>query len=164
MGHSVDEFYDHLKTTSDAGRKLPNWCVVTILHAWRTLWTDFSGARRGELYLEVSLCPCLQRVLLTDIGFVSSTAGPIPHTVREIIYPFVLGLRSILTSQPGSIKKGNRKSEILLRDAEVGSTLGQFLSLTSSVCSKSPRSHPSIKAKSTNTQRRLLTTVGKRFS
>jgi hypothetical protein len=31
MGRSVDEFYDHLKTTSDAGRKLPNWCVVTFL-------------------------------------------------------------------------------------------------------------------------------------
>ena len=28
MGRSVDEFYDHLKTSSDAGRKLPNWCVV----------------------------------------------------------------------------------------------------------------------------------------
>jgi hypothetical protein len=31
MGRSVDEFYDHLKTSSDAGRKLPNWCVVTFL-------------------------------------------------------------------------------------------------------------------------------------
>jgi alpha-mannosidase len=27
MGRSVNEFFDHLKTSSDAGRKLPNWCV-----------------------------------------------------------------------------------------------------------------------------------------
>jgi hypothetical protein len=33
MGRSVDEFYDHVRTTSDAGRKLPNWCVVTFLPA-----------------------------------------------------------------------------------------------------------------------------------
>jgi alpha-mannosidase len=59
MGRSVDDFYDHLKTSSDAGRKLPNW--------------------RGELYLEFH--------------------------------------RGTYTSH-GSIKKGNRKSEILLRDAE----------------------------------------------
>ena len=58
VGRSVDEFYDRLKTTSDAGHKLPNWCVVTFLRAWRTLWTNFAGARRGKLYLEVRLCPC----------------------------------------------------------------------------------------------------------
>ncbi|KAH9988748.1 glycosyl hydrolases family 38 N-terminal domain-containing protein [Russula vinacea] len=59
IGRPVDDFYDHLKTSSDAGRKLPNW--------------------RGELYLEFH--------------------------------------RGTYTSH-GSIKKGNRKSEILLRDAE----------------------------------------------
>ncbi|KAI0287851.1 glycoside hydrolase family 38 protein [Russula brevipes] len=64
MGRSVDEFYDHLKTSSDAGRKLPNW--------------------HGELYLEFH--------------------------------------RGTYTSH-GSIKKGNRKSEILLRDAEHVATL-----------------------------------------
>ncbi|KAI9447174.1 glycosyl hydrolases family 38 N-terminal domain-containing protein [Lactarius psammicola] len=64
MGPSVDEFYDHLKTSSDAGRNLPNW--------------------RGELYLEFH--------------------------------------RGTYTSH-GSIKKGNRKSEILLRDAEHIATL-----------------------------------------
>ena len=30
VGRSVDEFYDRLKTTSDAGRKLPDWCLVTF--------------------------------------------------------------------------------------------------------------------------------------
>jgi len=30
MGPSVDDFYDYLKTTSDAGRKLPNWCVTVV--------------------------------------------------------------------------------------------------------------------------------------
>ncbi|KAH9037516.1 glycoside hydrolase family 38 protein [Lactarius pseudohatsudake] len=65
MGPSVDDFYDHLKTSSDAGRNLPNW--------------------RGELYLEVG-----------------------PH------------------SPDCSIKKGNRKSEILLRDAEHIATLASI--------------------------------------
>ncbi|KAH9965647.1 glycosyl hydrolases family 38 N-terminal domain-containing protein [Russula compacta] len=67
LGRSVDEFFDHLKTTSDAGRKLPNW--------------------RGELYLEFH--------------------------------------RGTYTSH-GSIKKGNRKSEILLRDAEHVATLASI--------------------------------------
>lgn len=67
MGRSVDEFYDHVKTTSDAGRKLPNW--------------------HGELYLEFH--------------------------------------RGTYTSH-GSIKKGNRKSEILLRDAEHVATLASI--------------------------------------
>jgi hypothetical protein len=53
--------------------------------------------------------------------------------VREIIYLlFVLDMISMLSSWPGSIKKGNRKSEILLRDAEVGLSpifsLNRFLS------------------------------------
>ncbi|KAH8999594.1 glycoside hydrolase family 38 protein [Lactarius hatsudake] len=67
MGPSVDDFYDHLKTSSDAGRNLPNW--------------------RGELYLEFH--------------------------------------RGTYTSH-GSIKKGNRKSEILLRDAEHIATLASI--------------------------------------
>ena len=59
--------------------------------------------------------------MLTNMGCASSTAGLIPHTVSEIIYLlFVLDVRLMLNSRPGSIKKGNRKSEILLRDAEVG--------------------------------------------
>ncbi|KAH9958156.1 glycoside hydrolase family 38 protein [Russula dissimulans] len=67
IGRSVDEFFDHLKTSSDAGRKLPNW--------------------HGELYLEFH--------------------------------------RGTYTSH-GSIKKGNRKSEILLRDAEQIATLASI--------------------------------------
>ena len=59
--------------------------------------------------------------MLMNLKCASSTAGPIPHTVSEIIrLLFVLDIRLILSSRPGSIKKGNRKSEILLRDAEVG--------------------------------------------
>ncbi|KAF8259316.1 glycosyl hydrolases family 38 N-terminal domain-containing protein [Lactarius quietus] len=67
MGPSVDDFYDHLKTSSDGGLKLPTW--------------------RGELYLEFH--------------------------------------RGTYTSH-GSIKKGNRKSEILLRDAEHIATLASI--------------------------------------
>ncbi|KAI9508062.1 glycosyl hydrolases family 38 N-terminal domain-containing protein [Russula earlei] len=67
IGRSVDDFFDHLKTTSDGGRKLPNW--------------------HGELYLEFH--------------------------------------RGTYTSH-GSIKKGNRKSEILLRDAEHVATLASI--------------------------------------
>jgi hypothetical protein len=33
MGRSVDEFYDHLKTSSDAGRNLPNWCVIHFTYS-----------------------------------------------------------------------------------------------------------------------------------
>jgi hypothetical protein len=55
---------------------------------------------------------------------VSSTGGPILRTVSKIIhhFPFAVDVRLMLSSRPGSIKKGNRKSEILLRDAEVGVT------------------------------------------
>ena len=54
---------------------------------------------------------------------VSSTAGPIPRTVSEsTLTPlFIMGVGETLNlRRTGSIKKGNRKSEILLRDAEVG--------------------------------------------
>ena len=54
---------------------------------------------------------------------VSSTAGPIPRTVSKsaLTLLFIMGLGEMLSFQrSGSIKKGNRKSEILLRDAEVG--------------------------------------------
>lgn len=54
---------------------------------------------------------------------VSSTAGPIPRTVSEsALTPLLfMGMGETLSLwRPGSIKKGNRKSEILLRDAEVG--------------------------------------------
>ncbi|KAF8878221.1 glycoside hydrolase family 38 protein [Infundibulicybe gibba] len=59
MGHSVEQFFENLQTSSGEGRKLPNW--------------------HGELYLEV-----------------------------------------------WSIKKGNRHSEILLRDVEHVATLASF--------------------------------------
>ena len=58
-----------------------------------------------------------------DMEYVSSTAGPIPRTVSErALTPlFIMGVGQTLNlRRPGSIKKGNRKSEILLRDAEVG--------------------------------------------
>lgn len=42
MGRSVDEFYDYLKTTSDAGRRLPNWYVRHYAHLLFVGWTDFA--------------------------------------------------------------------------------------------------------------------------
>ncbi|KAJ7113374.1 glycoside hydrolase family 38 protein [Mycena epipterygia] len=67
MGHSVDEFFDYLASSTKAGRTLPNW--------------------HGELYLEFH--------------------------------------RGTYTSH-GSIKKGNRHSEILLRDVEHVATLASL--------------------------------------
>jgi hypothetical protein len=66
---------------------------------------------------------CMRRMLLMNMEYVSSTAGPIPRTVSEsALTPlFIMGVGETLSlRRPGSIKKGNRKSEILLRDAEVG--------------------------------------------
>ncbi|KAJ3983926.1 glycosyl hydrolases family 38 N-terminal domain-containing protein [Lentinula detonsa] len=71
MGHSVDEFFEHLLETTSTGKKLPNW--------------------HGELYLEFH--------------------------------------RGTYTSH-GSIKKGNRHSEILLRDVEHVATLASILRST----------------------------------
>ncbi|KAJ3842876.1 glycosyl hydrolases family 38 N-terminal domain-containing protein [Lentinula raphanica] len=68
MGHSVDEFFDHLLESTSSGKKLPNW--------------------HGELYLEFH--------------------------------------RGTYTSH-GSIKKGNRHSEILLRDVEHVATLASIV-------------------------------------
>ena len=62
---------------------------------------------------------------LMNMEYVSSTVGPIPRTVSgSALTPhFVLGVGETLSlRRPGSIKKGNRKSEILLRDAEVSVT------------------------------------------
>ncbi|KAF8991681.1 glycoside hydrolase family 38 protein [Cyathus striatus] len=70
MGHSVDEFFEHLEGDSQEGGKLPNW--------------------HGELYLEFH--------------------------------------RGTYTSH-GSIKKGNRHSEILLRDVEHITTLASLYRL-----------------------------------
>nr|GAT45299.1 glycoside hydrolase family 38 protein [Mycena chlorophos] len=68
MGRSVDEFFDYLSESTNAGKTLPNW--------------------RGELYLEFH--------------------------------------RGTYTSH-GSIKKGNRHSEILLRDVEHVTTLASLI-------------------------------------
>ena len=60
---------------------------------------------------------------LMNMEYISSTVGPIPRTVSEsaLTLPFIMGVGEALSLRwPGSIKKGNRKSEILLRDAEVG--------------------------------------------
>ncbi|KAJ6546194.1 glycoside hydrolase family 38 protein [Mycena vulgaris] len=67
MGRSVDEFFDYLAESTDAGAALPNW--------------------KGELYLEFH--------------------------------------RGTYTSH-GSIKKGNRHSEILMRDVEHVATLASL--------------------------------------
>jgi hypothetical protein len=69
MGRSVDDFYDHLKTSSDAGRKLPNWCVgrfylpgercglISLVDkAWRAV-------SRGEFTER----PCLRRGVSDDV-------------------------------------------------------------------------------------------------
>ncbi|KAI0249689.1 hypothetical protein BJV78DRAFT_1155641 [Lactifluus subvellereus] len=78
MDRSIDEFFDHLKTSSDAVRKLPNW--------------------RRELYLEVHV-----------------------NVDREdgLFHPGTY-------ASHGSIKKGNRKSEILLRAADHVATLASI--------------------------------------
>ncbi|KAJ7643881.1 glycoside hydrolase family 38 protein [Roridomyces roridus] len=68
MGRSVDEFFDYLSESTNAGKTLPNW--------------------NGELYLEFH--------------------------------------RGTYTSH-GSIKKGNRHSEILLRDVEHVATLASLI-------------------------------------
>jgi hypothetical protein len=60
---------------------------------------------------------------LMNMEYVSSTAGPIPRTVSEsaLTLLFIMGVGDALSLRwLGSIKKGNRKSEIFLRDAEVG--------------------------------------------
>ncbi|EIN03570.1 glycoside hydrolase family 38 protein [Punctularia strigosozonata HHB-11173 SS5] len=70
MGSSVEDFFDDITKTTEAGKTLPNW--------------------HGELYLEFH--------------------------------------RGTYTSH-GSIKKGNRKSEILLRDVELVGTLASLYKL-----------------------------------
>ena len=47
MGRSVDEFYDHIKTASDAGRRLPNWCVVHFAYFLYLDWTDFACEKKA---------------------------------------------------------------------------------------------------------------------
>ena len=45
MGHSVDEFFEHLAETSGQGAKLPNWWVssLSISCALADLWGDVVG-------------------------------------------------------------------------------------------------------------------------
>ena len=115
MGRSVDEFYDHLKTSSDGGRKLPNWCVDP---SFKCYWSDFGChvhvLRHGELYLEVGLHLLVSRGRSQEY-MSSSTVEHIRRMVGDILRYIITALIERL----GSIKKGNRKSEILLRDAEV---------------------------------------------
>ena len=50
MGHSVDEFFEHIEKGSKEGKTLPNWCgscLCTLLRV-ANIW-----CRKGELYLEV---------------------------------------------------------------------------------------------------------------
>ncbi|KAF5362894.1 hypothetical protein D9758_007045 [Tetrapyrgos nigripes] len=88
MGHSVDEFFDHLAEESALGKKLPNW--------------------HGELYLE------FHRGTYTS------------HGMCSLLF-YLWTLPHLFSWLAGSIKKGNRHSEILLRDVEYVATLASVL-------------------------------------
>lgn len=54
MGHSVDEFFEHLMESTAAGKKLPNWFVQMCLSHASVISYYILFVRHGELYLEVA--------------------------------------------------------------------------------------------------------------
>jgi alpha-mannosidase len=102
MGRSADDFFVALDQDSAQGKTLPNWCVhVPCIYDVpdRSLF----DRRNGELYLEVSRYPSFNFLFFIK---------------KNMISLFSQFHRGTYTSH-GSIKKGNRLSEILLRDLEV---------------------------------------------
>ncbi len=111
MGKSVDDFFRDVEKTTAEGSKLPNWFVILPRMLRLLIFLLF---RHGELYLEVRKSNGCRMgyCLIHD----SSTEA---HTPLMVSNP-----SKYLRSPPqvcvsGSIKKGNRHSEILLRDVEV---------------------------------------------
>ncbi|KAF9070390.1 glycosyl hydrolases family 38 N-terminal domain-containing protein [Rhodocollybia butyracea] len=71
MGHSIDEFFDHLMDTTSAGKKLPNWFVILLLFV-----TYIPLANEGNRYSEI---------LLRDVEHVATLASIVKPS--EYTYP-----------------------------------------------------------------------------
>ena len=96
---------------------LPNWYAILPISEsnFHTL-----PCRRGELYLEVGCChPLFGKPTLIPSPPSSSSIGAHIHRMVNIGSHLTSVSRIWYNPLSGSIKKGNRKSEILLRDVEV---------------------------------------------
>lgn len=127
MGHSVDEFFDVLADDSKAGAKLPNWSVV--YQSCSNVHSHTQRPRSSAIHSGVASCTWRyvnydvrvrhQSMVLTF----ARNSSTVEHTPRMVSHSSRCARRlakRILSI--GSIKKGNRKSEILLRDVEVRAT------------------------------------------
>ena len=130
----------------------------------RFFLTDVRSSRHGELYLEVGGVHASPRGYIFTHPHLSFIAVHIP---RMVLLRFPFFPVQLLTRRAGSIKKGNRKAEILLRDVEVGEfSMIHYLDIPDHLM-PSTSQHGRLSTVATNlatsTPRRRLTACGKKF-
>ncbi|KAK7464842.1 Glycoside hydrolase, 38 vacuolar alpha mannosidase [Stygiomarasmius scandens] len=76
MGHSVDEFFDHLADSTALGKKLPNWHGELYLEFHRGTYTSHGSIKRGNRHSEI---------LLRDVEYVATLASVTKP--KEYSYP-----------------------------------------------------------------------------
>ncbi|KAH6912224.1 alpha-mannosidase [Coprinopsis sp. MPI-PUGE-AT-0042] len=78
MGHSVDEFFADLESTTNEGKTLPNWHGELYLEFHRGTYTSHGSIKKGNRHSEI---------LMRDIELVATLASLSPHHKNSYVYP-----------------------------------------------------------------------------
>ncbi|KAK1215351.1 Glycoside hydrolase, 38 vacuolar alpha mannosidase [Marasmius sp. AFHP31] len=79
MGHSVDEFFDHLLKKSEEGKRLPNWHGELYLEFHRGTYTSHGSIKKGNRHSEVLLLVLENAASVASLMHNSSYAYPKKH-------------------------------------------------------------------------------------
>ncbi|KDR78195.1 hypothetical protein GALMADRAFT_245234 [Galerina marginata CBS 339.88] len=78
MGHSADEFFEHLEKETKAGKTLPNWNGELYLEFHRGTYTSHGSIKKGNRNSEI---------LLRDVEQLTTLASLYKHSKKDYVYP-----------------------------------------------------------------------------
>ncbi|TFK19473.1 alpha-mannosidase [Coprinopsis marcescibilis] len=78
MGSSVDDFFEDLEETTNAGKKLPNWHGELYLEFHRGTYTSHGSIKKGNRHSEI---------LLRDVELIATLASLYRYHKNDYVYP-----------------------------------------------------------------------------
>ncbi|KAF8991674.1 glycosyl hydrolases family 38 N-terminal domain-containing protein [Cyathus striatus] len=78
MGHSVDEFFEHLEGDCQEGGKLPNWYEICMGYFHRGTYTSHGSIKKGNMHSEI---------LLRDVEHIATLASLYRLQKQDYVYP-----------------------------------------------------------------------------
>ncbi|PPQ95115.1 hypothetical protein CVT25_011658 [Psilocybe cyanescens] len=78
MGHSVDEFFQHIEKDTKEGKTLPNWHGELYLEFHRGTYTSHGSIKKGNRHSEI---------LLRDVEQIGTLASLYKHSKKNYVYP-----------------------------------------------------------------------------